>query len=98
MTTKERKLEVIIEPYDSLPCSLEKFTINGIDAHYNDFGDSCDVSSHEAEPYGCGDYRFIPKMPTDEVLEKYSINLKEYAEICNMLECALHVGSCGWCI
>jgi hypothetical protein len=42
--------------------------------------------------------QFIPKMPTDEVLEKYSINLKEYAEICDKLRWELAVGECGWCI
>lgn len=96
--TDERVLKVVIETYDALPCSCETFTINGIDADKDDFGSTVDMDSENAEEYACGDRQFVPQMPTDEVLEKYSINLKEYAEICDKLQCALAVGSCGWCI
>jgi len=93
-----KKLDVVIIPYDALPCACEKFTINGIDADVSDFGYTVDMDSENAEEYACGDRQFVPQMPTDKVLEKYGINLKEYAEICEKLGSALAVGSCGWCI
>jgi hypothetical protein len=94
----KKELVLIIEPYNSLPCSLETFTINGMDADESDFGSTVDMDSENAEQYGCGDRQFAPEMPTDEVLEKYSINLKDYKEVCNGLQNALAVGNCGWCI
>jgi len=90
--------EIVIEIYHSLPCSCEVFTINGIDADENDFGSTHDMDPDSAEEYGCGDRQFVPDMPTDEVLKKYSITLKEYKEICCELQNCLNVGSCGWCI
>lgn len=92
-----RKLDIVIKPYYSLPCACETFTINGIDADKSDFGSTVDMDEENAEEYACGDRQFVPQMPTDEVLEKYGINLKEYAEICDELKSALAVGSCGWC-
>ena len=93
-----RKFDVVVIPYHALPCSCETFTINGIDADTSDFGSTFDMDSENAEQYGCGDRQFVPQMPTDEVLKKYKINLKEYAEICDKLQDVLAVGSCGWCI
>lgn len=92
------KLDVVIIPFDSLPCSCEKFTINGMDADVSDFGSTVDMDEENAEEYGCGDRQFVPQMPTNKVLNKYEIDVDEYAEICDKLQCALAVGSCGWCI
>lgn len=39
----------------------------------------------------------IAKQETKEILRKYSINKKEYDEICKKLEEGLSFGSCGWC-
>ena len=89
---------VQIGTYSSLPCSCEFFTINGLDAIIDDFGSVEDLRPDIAEPYGCGDRQFVPKMPTDEVLKKYSINLKDYSDICDILSEKLAVGGCGWCI
>ena len=94
----ERKFDVVIVPYHSLPCSCEIFTINGMGADVDDFGSTVDMDSENAEQYACGDRQFIPKMPTDEVLKKYFINLKEYAEVCDKLQNMLAVGVCGLCI
>lgn len=92
------KCEVVIVPYDSLPCSLKTFTIRGVNADVYDFGDGSDESPDTADPYGCGDRRFRGKTPTEEVLHKYDITLDEYANIVALLESALYVGLCGWCI
>lgn len=78
-------------------CSTSKFVINGIDAKYSDFGWKGDVNPENAEDYCCANMRFIPKQETKEILRKYSINKKEYDEICKKLEKGLSFGSCGWC-
>ena len=35
-------MELIVEPFDALPCELETFTINGKSAYSSDFGDTFD--------------------------------------------------------
>ena len=40
-------MELIIEPFHSLPCELEVFTINGNTANYRDFGDVYDHNEEE---------------------------------------------------
>lgn len=90
-------MKVIIKPYDCL-CELDTFTINGISADYDDFGEKYDTDRINAPDYGCGDMRFIPKVSTEKVLNKYQITQSEYYEICYELESALSFGRCGWCI
>ena len=41
-------------------CELEVFEINGIKADYDDFGTKEDINSYNAEPYCCGNMKFIP--------------------------------------
>lgn len=91
-------MELIIKPYNSLPCELEMFTINGKTAEYRDFGSVFDHNESEKEPYGCGDMYFEPKLPTSEVLQRYNITVDEYNTICIELENKLYVGKCGWCV
>lgn len=78
-------------------CSTEKFVINGVVADSDDFGDQGDAAQDQAEEYCCGDMTFTPKLPTEDVLKKYSISIKEYADIANELRERLSFGSCGWC-
>lgn len=91
-------MELIIKPFYALPCSLEVFTINGKGADPDDFGDMYDHDTESSEPYACTDMHFDPKSPTKKVLDKYNITKEEYYNICNELECKLHVGCCGWCV
>ena len=92
-------MEIIIESYHALPCSLKTFKINGIDAELHDFGDMNDEGSEYAEPYACGDMRFTKHRKIREgVLEKYNITRKEYNEICAQLGSKLCIGECGWCV
>ena len=91
-------MELVIKPFHSLPCRLEVFTINGMGADQDDFGEVCDHDMESAEPYACAEMQFDSKPPTKEVLGKYNITEEEYYNICNELECELCVGSCGWCI
>ncbi len=90
-------MELVIKPFQALPCELEKFTINGKDAKSMDFGDTYDHCEEDAGPYGCRDMYFEPKPPRYEVLHKYGITVVEYFYICNQLVIELCVGSCGLC-
>lgn len=96
-------MELVIEPFDALPCELEVFTINGKKANSFDFGMTSDHKEDyddddEIAAYGCYDMYFESEPPTEEVLHKYNITEKEYYDICRKLENKLHVGCCGWCI
>jgi hypothetical protein len=93
----EDKLKLVIERGSRyMPCSLNKSTINDIDADKDDFGET--EQDPQREQYTCDNRRFVPKLPTQELLNKYNIDLNDYAIICNRLECALYVGHCGMCI
>lgn len=89
-------MELIIEPFHSLPCELEVFTINGIAANSMDFGN--DHNEKAKEPYGCGDMYFEPKLPTSNVLKHYNITVEDYNAVCTELEKKLYIGKCGWCV
>lgn len=89
------KLE--IEVYDAL-CSLSIFKINDIDAEEEDFVNKYDHSPGTAEDYACGDMRADIKMPTNDILEKYKINLTEYNEIASKVADEVSFGCCGWCV
>lgn len=89
------KLE--LEVYSAL-CALSVFTINNIDAEYEDFGDKYDHCPERAEDYACGNMQFDPKLPTQTILNKYKITVDEYNEICSELEDKLSFGSCGLCV
>lgn len=89
-------MEVEMIVYEAL-CELKKFTINGIEADYEDFGEKYDHDRENAEDYACGDMRFDPKLATQEILDKYKITTDDYNKICEELEDKLSFGSCGWC-
>jgi hypothetical protein len=93
------KSEVVIKPYGALPCHLETFEIRGQDACEDDFGSGGDESPETAEEYACGYWRFradLKKAP--EAMKKYGLSIEEFIEVCDMLEDALNVGECGWCV
>lgn len=88
-------MKLIIKSYGScLPCELEEFKVNGIDADIEDFG------SIEREgscfKYNCSQ-TFNYKLPTDEVINKYGITLADYSDICDELSEKLRVFGCGMC-
>jgi hypothetical protein len=95
--TDEKELNIVIERGSRfLPCSLSSFIINNIDADIDDFGDT--DQDAQREPYTCDNRRFIPKLPTQPILDKYKIDLSDYSEICDKLEGALYISHCGMCI
>jgi len=91
-------MEHTIKVYGCL-CNLSEFTINGIEADKEDFGDQEDRDPSSAEPYGCGNMQFrMNKRSHPDILSKYGISEKEYAEIGEELEEKLSFGQCGWCV
>ena len=91
-------LKLEIKPFNALPCELEVFTINGINANIEDFGENYDAHPEIADPYCCGCHKFVGyKTPDEDTLLKYHIDKASFHEIVNKLEEVLYVGSCGWC-
>ena len=107
-------VELVIRPFDALPCRLEKFTINGIKADQDDFGYTEDMVEYDDEielnetdyddidRYGCRNRQFFKNNLTEDelqtLLNKYSITKEDYDYICEKLKDELYVGCCGWCI
>lgn len=79
-------------------CYTPTFTINGIDADREDFGEKYDRSPETAEGYACGDMQFTRVSPRPEVLEKYAITEAEYALVADQLESGLSFGGCALCV
>lgn len=79
-------------------CYTRIFKINGISAHYEEFGEMSDDAVDEAEDYGCGDMQFHPFPSTPDILNKYNITVEEYHEIVEKLRKGLSFGICGWCV
>ena len=91
---------VLIQPFSALPCELEIFTINGINANQRDFGKTYDAEKDNAENYCCGCMMFErckDRVDKKTTMEKYSLSWEEYDEICELLEEVLYVGYCSWC-
>ena len=94
-------MELVIEPFNALPCVLKIFTINGKEADSNDFGSTVNHKEDyddEITVYGCCNMYFEPNSPAREVLHKYNITEEEYYKICNELKDKLYVGHCEWCV
>lgn len=89
-------MELKLTFYDCY-CATESFEINGVEADYDDFGSRVDLDHSNAPDYGCGCRTFIPKLPTQAILDEYKINADEYEEICNKLVAGLSFGRCSWC-
>jgi glucosamine 6-phosphate synthetase-like amidotransferase/phosphosugar isomerase protein len=94
---KKDKLNLVIECGSRyMPCALNSFVINEIHADIDDFGDI--EQDTQREPYTCNNRRFVPKLSSQEILDKYNINLDDYAVICYWLVNALRVSHCGMCV
>lgn len=89
---------ILLLEFGTSLCYTPTFVINGVSADMDDFGDKYDRDPENAEDYACGDMQFTRSPSTADVLEKYSINETEYAEICGKLEEGLSFGCCGWCV
>lgn len=88
--------------YEIIPfgylCDLEKFTINGIKADYEDFGIKEDLGNHADNNWWCSNMQFIQyDNPDANVLKKYGITNDEFVIIAHKLKMALSFGSCNFC-
>lgn len=90
-------MDIELKIYGSF-CATSVFTINRIDADYEDFGEKYDRDSDSAEEFGCGNMTFTGNRSTPKVLTKYKITEEEYQQVVSKLEDGLSFGSCGWCI
>lgn len=87
-------MTLTITPYDFFPCGIETFIINCIDADVDDFGNRS-INGDCMENQCCCSFEY--KLPTQEILDKYNINLSEYAEVCERLRELLNFNYCGLC-
>lgn len=76
------------------PCDVEVFEINNIKADLEDFGEK---NLDSLGNYTCSLRGFTPFLPTDEVLEKYKISLRDYREVIEVLNEGFNYGRCAWC-
>ena len=91
-------MEIKAVPYDCLPCRLSEFTINGIEADQDDFGDTEDVyRGLNPTDYCCDNMQFVPRDATEDVLAKYGITREDYELVCRDLLDLFNIGFCGWC-
>lgn len=91
-------MKLVTIPYGAFPCNLKEFTINGIYADKDDFGETISESDGF---YGCANNYFKGNTRLShikEVCDKYNITCEEYLEIVEHLEDVLYVGKCGWCV
>ena len=91
-------MEVVIRHYKWLPCELEVFTINGINADRDDFG-YLDGYCGEYEDYSCSRRIFIIEEDKKEkAMLKYHLTEAEYEIICSKLKNECYIDECGYCI
>lgn len=88
------KLE--LDVYSAI-CETKMFVVNGIKATYKDFGEKYDTSPDTRKPNSCGNMKFIPRIPTEQVLNKYGITKNEYRHICELLRSCVSFGTCRLC-
>lgn len=86
------KLELIKDEYE--PCTPKIFTIDGIDADADDFGEVDKISGY----YCCESRTFVGfEEPPIDTLEKYRITESEFFDICDELKDILCVKGCNRC-
>ena len=74
------------------------FRINGMPADCEQFGTSEDIGDIDDAPdYGCANRQFVRSAPERATLLRYSITVKEYGEICDILSEVMGVGCCAEC-
>lgn len=81
-----------IETCETMPCELQTFRINGIDAELEDFGM---VVKDDFDGYECTKLRF--EESGHPPLKKYGLSYSDYDEICAVLLDTFRVERCDWC-
>ena len=95
-------MKLILKVYDTLPCSTQEFSINGIEADQDWFVDNYDNGDGEEIEYGCNN-RVTELLDIEEVRKNLPDELKnltdeEIKKIQSELEDKLVSGGCGWCV
>ena len=85
-------LKLEVETYETMPCELQTFRINGVDAELEDFGM---VIKDDFGGYECTDIRF--EETNQPPLGKYGLTYEEYDEVCQVLSSTFKIGRCDWC-
>ena len=85
-------MDLVIKRLRCLPCNLEEFVINGKKARVSDFGETI---TDVMEGTCCCKFQY--KLPTQEILDQYGIDLKDYSDICERLEEELDIYNCHYC-
>jgi len=78
-------------------CSLEVFTIDGVQPNEDDFFFQDDVGRDRAEDYCCGNMQGTPMKATDDKLKKYNLTVDEFNLVAEAVAEEVSWGSCGWC-
>jgi len=78
-------------------CGAYTFTVKRKKADIDDFGELEDIDEQHAPEWGCGNMCFTPKLPAQEVLDKYKISADEYKQITEALEEGFAYGCCSMC-
>jgi len=105
-------MEFVLKMLDN-NCTPEEFTINGITASADDFGEGfdnedmcesdlcesdCSTCDSDIGWYGCINRVFESMPATPEVLNLYHINENEYEQIASELSSKLSLGHCDTCL
>lgn len=88
-------IELIISPFDFLPCHLEVFKINGMNGSSDDFGE---VVKYSKTQYYCDKVEFVPDYSLcSKACAKYKITPNQFNYICSELQENFRVTKCGLC-
>lgn len=95
-----------IVSYEAVPCELEIFIVNGIEAEKFDFGDQLDLGkkpcgNEDIDEYGCVHNVFVPYTEERNIhptLVKYHISRDQFNAICSAIQKVCNVCMCGWCV
>ena len=92
----DKKFEYEAVAFDSL-CSLKTFSVNGVEAHVEDFVEQHDYDPEHAYEGGCGNMQADVIPATERVLKEYGITLEEHTTIAEDIAEKLSFGRCDLC-
>ena len=86
-------MKLVVNTSKDNPRNIEFFTINGIEANIEDFGE---VTEQHIKYYKHSRISFAGKTPSSEILNKYKITISEYTEVINHLDTIIVLGIREW--
>lgn len=88
-------LDIVVEPCEYFPCSLEVFTVNGVNADFEDFGYMGDYE--DCYKSCCNKVFMVDESLCPTTTKKYGITESQFYEIASILEDKLISGECNLC-